>query len=490
MVGAVYGAGSGPVALGALAHGSRGGGIYGPAEASVYDSLFRLNDAARFGGGLAAKYQNAYLFVSNGQIDNNLAGTPSALPLGGGSGGIAGGGGVAALYQGTAYLTANSAVVYNDGDQGGGMLAAYGGAGFAADSNIAANTATYGGGVMAGILGPLATSRGPSSSSYIILLESSLGSNQAEYGGGGMSLYDASMVLSSSVISGNSAGQGGGALAYAASLSVEYSEISYNSATVYGGGLGGLYAGCELNVIDSLITNNEALNGAAGGGVATDSCEAYLGYSAITDNQATYAGGLLSFRPPATPIQLLNTTVSGNTAEQIGGIYAEGLSANFLTVADNLATGPARGEASRFGRGVFQTGGAFLDNSAADVQIQSTIFSNNTGPSGPVDLDVTGTGTATMDYSLVQFPGSGVPAGTGNVLSVDPQLTPLADHGGFTPTHALSAGSPAIDAANPVTAVEFDQRRAPYRREFDGTADMGAFEFFVDAIFSDRFEQP
>jgi hypothetical protein len=62
----------------------------------------------------------------------------------------------------------------------------------------------------------------------------------------------------------------------------------------------------------------------------------------------------------------------------------------------------------------------------------------------------------------------------------DPMLGLLANNGGVTKTHALLAGSPAIDAGpNPVPVFdgnEFDQRGVGFARIVFGVADVGAFE--------------
>lgn len=56
-------------------------------------------------------------------------------------------------------------------------------------------------------------------------------------------------------------------------------------------------------------------------------------------------------------------------------------------------------------------------------------------------------------------------------------MTPLGDHGGPTPTHALSAASYAIDHGNvDAVAMDTDQRGAGYARVVNGTADIGAYE--------------
>ena len=97
----------------------------------------------------------------------------------------------------------------------------------------------------------------------------------------------------------------------------------------------------------------------------------------------------------------------------------------------------------------------------------------------------------TVQHSLIgDITGSGitVSTGTGNILNQLPLLTPLADNGGLTQTHALLLGSPAIDAGDDTLAVNgfapltADQRGGVFVRSFDdptapGTGvDIGAFE--------------
>jgi hypothetical protein len=63
---------------------------------------------------------------------------------------------------------------------------------------------------------------------------------------------------------------------------------------------------------------------------------------------------------------------------------------------------------------------------------------------------------------------------------IDPRLGPLANNGGPTRTHALLAGSPAIDASDNSAAPATDQRGVARSRDGDddGTSvvDIGAFE--------------
>jgi hypothetical protein len=54
-------------------------------------------------------------------------------------------------------------------------------------------------------------------------------------------------------------------------------------------------------------------------------------------------------------------------------------------------------------------------------------------------------------------------------------LDPLADNGGPTLTHALLAGSPAIDAADAAVCPATDQRGVA--RPQGSACDVGSFEF-------------
>ncbi|HEY8505742.1 MAG TPA: VCBS repeat-containing protein, partial [Gemmataceae bacterium] len=74
---------------------------------------------------------------------------------------------------------------------------------------------------------------------------------------------------------------------------------------------------------------------------------------------------------------------------------------------------------------------------------------------------------------------------TNNLKNVDPMLGPLAFNGGPTQTHALLAGSPAIDKGSNPAMLTFDQRGPGFPRVVGPQADIGAVE--ISVRLPDRF---
>ena len=68
-----------------------------------------------------------------------------------------------------------------------------------------------------------------------------------------------------------------------------------------------------------------------------------------------------------------------------------------------------------------------------------------------------------------------------NITGVDPQLDPagLQDNGGPTPTIALQATSPAIDAGSNPNSLTYDQRGVGFPREEGGVANIRAIELYA-----------
>ena len=94
------------------------------------------------------------------------------------------------------------------------------------------------------------------------------------------------------------------------------------------------------------------------------------------------------------------------------------------------------------------------------------------------DEDGSGWTIQSVDLALTgRVPGLDSDGSCPGLRSRDPDLGPLADNGGFAPTHALLPGSPAVDSGAGCAIA--DQRNVP--RPMDGgsgspVCDMGAYE--------------
>jgi len=105
--------------------------------------------------------------------------------------------------------------------------------------------------------------------------------------------------------------------------------------------------------------------------------------------------------------------------------------------------------------------------------LNNTIVANSTSGG-----DVANFGALTGSHNLIEDGSGGLP----DTITGDPNLAPLANNGGPTLTHALLAGSPAIDAGDDALAVDAitglplttDQRGLPYSRINRARVDIGA----------------
>jgi hypothetical protein len=135
------------------------------------------------------------------------------------------------------------------------------------------------------------------------------------------------------------------------------------------------------------------------------------------------------------------------------------------------------------GNSAITVGGGILADTGAVVMLRNTIVAGNTAPAG---ANCGGpTAVTSAGHNLDGGVSCGF-AGPGDLSSTDPLLGPLAQNAGLGPTHALLAGSPAVDAGDAAACPATDQRGVP--RPLDGDADgalacdIGAVErLFVDA---------
>jgi hypothetical protein len=288
------------------------------------------------------------------------------------------------------------------------------------------------------------------------------GNTVAGYGGGISN--DGTMTITGSIISGNTASAHGGGIVAgdAGSVSISNTTLAGNHAGAGGGEGGGLFMGFFSVTAPPVVT---------------------IDTSTISGNDAGTGGGIARNRGSLT---VTNSTISGNTSFTLGGggIYDSGgyVSSMLLlncTISNNMTSASSGG-------GIFNNG---LLVSTFETKLANTIVAGNHASADP---DVAG-GFFSEGYNLFGD-ATGLTYDPGSVTTGDqtgvanPHLGALGNNGGPTQTHALLAGSPAIDVGNPVSdGTGFDclttDQIGTARPKNGGSGvsrcDIGAFEVAV-----------
>jgi len=155
-----------------------------------------------------------------------------------------------------------------------------------------------------------------------------------------------------------------------------------------------------------------------------------------------------------------NSTLSGNSGYFGGGIFNAGR----LTVTNSTLSGNTS-----------QTDGAIFNS--------GTLTFNNTIVTNSTSVNCTNNGSLIDGGGNLSWPDTTCPG-----LNADPLLGPLQDNGGPTQTHALLAGSPAIDAALLANCPATDQRGVS--RPQGAGCDIGAYELESVGYNFSGFFQP
>jgi hypothetical protein len=437
--------------------GAGGGAIqkyYGDADLTIADVVLTGNYAPNDGGAVFLHETDGTVAIRDSVISNNVAND--------------GGGALYSDARGSLFLTLTNVEITGNtaGDEGGGLYL---------------------------------------SDTYTTINNSTITANTALYDGGGIQFENGSMTIVDSTISGNSAKSGGGLYGYNGSLTISNSTITANTVSGDGGGIN--FEDGPFAVVDSTITGNTA--GGKGGGIWIDDSLASISDTTIDGNVSGSSGGGIYLYE--TSMTISNSTLSGNSATNGGALY--------IAADDNDDYGSATfiENSTISGNHATQDGGAisiFMNNTDEVEElleiVQSTITDNSTD-----GLEENVGGIVLQDNTQATITGSIVAGNLGNdiglystslpsvtasdsVLGViqtgvtlvddggtqvgvtDPMLGLLANNGGVTKTHALLAGSPAIDTGpNPVPVFdgnEFDQRGVGFARIVFGVADVGAFE--------------
>ncbi len=258
--------------------------------------------------------------------------------------------------------------------------------------------------------------------------------NRAGLNGGGLvNIGGGTAMIVGTTFSGNVAGGSGGAVrnnsvttsqttSLASNITAAQTTLTVSNASVFPAHEGFVIRiGSEDMLVTAVNSNTLTVTRAFNGTTAT-------------------AHSALAVASQVSSLSLFNTTISNNSAASRGGGVS---TAAGLAVATN------------------------------------TLISGNTAVIAGPDVS-----TASAPSSLISAgnnlvsntaDAAGVFVRATDVVGQNPLLSPLADNGGPTLTHAILLGSPAIDAGQ-ISSDESDQRGIP-RVLGNGVVDIGAYEF-------------
>lgn len=306
----------------------------------------------------------------------------------------------------------------------------------------------------------------------------------ASFGGGIENDTSGTLTIDESIVTLNSGSFGGGINNNSVgTIVVSDTVVSNNTASSFGGGINN-NSGGVATITQSTISGNTA-NGA--GGINNNSSGSMsITQSTISGNTATstFRGGGVHNNSSGT-LNITASTISGNTSPDGAGLNNN--SSGVVTITNSTISGNT-------GSG---DGGGVYVNSSGNVTLLSTTIANNVAVSGD-GIHMNSSGDAILRDTIISNPNAGadcvgnisqpLPVSQGNNLAIDATcgltgtgdlpstpagIASLADNGGDTFTHALQAGSAAIDAGSgscPAT----DQRGVA--RPIGSACDIGAFE--------------
>jgi hypothetical protein len=269
------------------------------------------------------------------------------------------------------------------------------------------------------------------------------------------------ITVTNSTLSANTVGGGSGGNGGNGSDDVIPSPYGGNAGTGGAGQGGALFSSGTITVTNSTLSTNTVGGGNGGNGGNGGHYYIYYGRGGNGGNGAAAIGGGGIYVSAGTS-ELTNSTVAFNTAQaSLGGAGGMG----------SPPGSPGTGGPGQ-GGGVSNAGGA--------VNALNTLVGDNSAGSAP---DFSGNFASASHNFLADGTGSNLVNGVnGNLvgshdLPINPRLGPLTNNGGPTFTHALLAGSSAIDAGDNADAPMWDQRGPGFPRIIHGIIDIGAFEY-------------
>ncbi|MCP4539356.1 MAG: hypothetical protein GY832_19645 [Chloroflexi bacterium] len=268
---------------------NEGGCIQNSGTLMLYNASLEFCEARNYGGGI---YNSGTLLMENVQVSTSQA-----------------------LYGGGIYSVSGSPVSISDSLIFNNQ-AAYIGGGIAGKDNhsppegrividnsqIMENQANFGGGLWVADL------------AECIIANSEIDLNTASDDGGGIYAYDAPLFIKDTLVTHNHASGEGGGIFARSNLAMIHTTLEYNHADGGGGGLSSV--GGDTVITATTISRNTAPNG---GGMQTGgNIQASIENSTIISNTASNSGGGL-YIDYGGAITITDSTIQDNTATHTGG---------------------------------------------------------------------------------------------------------------------------------------------------------------------------
>ncbi|MCL2324782.1 MAG: hypothetical protein FWC48_04340 [Actinomycetia bacterium] len=368
--------------------------IIGPNQNITLTGVYTLTQTAST---RAVTVQNNTTFAIEGPVishSTGVAGSGVVVNAGGtcklGSGGISGntvsgvsGSGAGVFVNGGTFIMTGGIIQDNNSAFGAGLYNGPGGTVLLNGGIISDNTATDSGG-------------GLDNEGTVTLQGTTITRNSAVNNGGGIVNWAGTLNFSSGTISANTANHGAGIYNEGGSSAILFETggtISGNVATDSGGGIYSTSA--NISIENAVIENNKALNGGGiyfqdanatlnfigdtfngnsaeerGGGLFIDAADFTMEGGVITQNSATYGGGIYMTTAGAT-MTLLGDSIESNKA--LGTTATQGFGGGVYTVASvTVDGGDFKGNSANFGGGLFIDAG----NNASAVVSSGSFVSN------------------------------------------------------------------------------------------------------------------
>ena len=286
----------------------------------------------------------------------------------------------------------------------------------------------------------------------LIVRDAAIRENRSSGAGSGVFAAAGHVDISDSVIDANTSG-GDAALHAEGGTTTTLTRVDVTGNKPTGSGTGGIENSGTMTLTEVNVSGNTAGTNSGGGGIRNQSGALAITRSTISGNRAPTSDSGALFAP-AGVVTMRSVTISGNEAASNGGaVRTQGTALVHLdavTIAGNTSPGAS---VIAFGDSrIYVRGSVIGDNSATQCQ---------------------GDGIVSLGGNVAEGGTCATLTGAGDILGPDPRLGPLAGNGGRTLTHALLAGSPALDAAG-AGCASVDQRGIA--RPLGAACDAGAVE--------------